>query len=160
MTAPPFSPSARFIDPGSSRVYWVEPISVLAAPTRGELDAGVDVSGEMAEISGFALQSEANSTQAFNSTFATEKPGVLKTTGAPQMVMYADQAGYDIRRLWSRMDTGNIVLLHGGDVTGHLMDVWPVQIAAVSKTFVTQDAAFVAVQFTIPVPPVIDVEVP
>lgn len=160
MTAPPFSPSTRFIDPGSSRVYWVEPIAVLSAPTRIELDAGVDVSGEMAEISGFALQSETNPTQAFNSEFMTEKPGSLKTTGTPQMVMYADEAGFDIRRLWSRMDTGNIVLLHGGDVTGHLMDVWPVQIAAVSKTFVTEDAAFVAIQFTIPVSPVTNVEVP
>lgn len=160
MTAPPFSSSTRFIDPGSSRIYWVATIAVLAAPTRVELDAGVDVSGEVAEIGGFALQSEVNATQAFNQEFMTEKPGVLRTTGPPQMVMYADQGGNDIRQLWSRMDTGNIVLLHGGDVAGHLMDVWPVQIAAVSKTFSTQDAAFVAVQFTIPTPPVTDVEVP
>jgi len=160
MTATPFTASNRFIDPGSSRVYWVASIAVLASPTRTELDAGIDVSGEMAEIGGFALQSETNSTQAFSSIFATEKPGSLRTTGTPQMVMYADQSGNDIRTLWSRGDTGNIVLLHGGDHPGYLMDVWPVQIAAVSKTFSTSDAAFVVIQFTIPAAPVTDVEVP
>lgn len=160
MTAPPFAESTRFVDPGSTRVYWVDSIAVLSAPTRIELDAGIDVSGEMAEIEGFALQSETNPTTPFNSIFVTEKPGVLRTTGTPRMVMYADLNGYDIRTLWDRGDTGNIVILHGGDVAGNLMDVWPVHIASVSKTFATADAAFVVVQFTIPATPETNVGVP
>lgn len=160
MTAPPLSPTDRFVDPGSSRIYWVTPIAVPAAPTRSELDAGIDVTGEVAEIQGFALVSETNSTQAFGQVFATEKPGGLKGTGQPRMVLYADEGGHDIRRVWSRNDTGHVVLLHGGDIAGHLMDVWPATIAAISKTFSTVDAAFVAVQFTIHDDPVTDVEVP
>jgi hypothetical protein len=160
MTAPPFSAATRFIDAGTSRIYWVQAIANTAAPTRSELDAGTDVTGEVAEIEGFTLESELNNTQAFAQTFATNKPGALRAAGNPRTVMYADQGGYDVRRLWARGDAGHIVLLHGGDVAGNLMDVWPVTIAVVSKPFSMADAAFVLVQFAIPTPPVVDVEVP
>jgi len=160
MTAPPFSPATRFLDAGVSRIYWVASIAATSAPTRSELNAGVDVTGEIAQIDGFQLESEVNSTQAFGSTFGTSKPGSLRTSGQPGMVTYADEGGYDVRRLWTRMDTGFVVLLHGGDIAGNLMDVWPVTVAVVSKPFSTVDAAFVLVQFTIHDDPVTDVEVP
>lgn len=160
MTAPPFSAATRFLDAGTSRIYWVQTIANTSAPTRIELNAGLDITGEVAEIEGFALDSELNNTTAFNAEVATSKPGSMRTTGAPRAVMYADQGGWDVRRIWSRGDAGHIVLLHGGDVTGNLMDVWPVTIAVVSKPFSMTTAAFVVVQFAIHAQPVTDVGVP
>lgn len=160
MTAPPFSAATRFLDAGTSRIYWVQSIAVTGAPTRSELDAGADVTGEVAEIEGFALESELNDTTAFGNVVATSKPGMMRPGSTPRTVMYADQGGYDVRRVWSRGDTGHIVLLHGGDVAGNLMDVWPVTIAVISKPFVMSDAAFVVVQFAVSGEPVTDVEVP
>lgn len=160
MTAPPFSAATRFLDAGTSRIYWVQTIANTSAPTRSELNAGTDVTGEVAEIEGFALESELNGTTAFNSVVETGKPGMMRPASTPRTVMYADEDGYDVRRVWSRGDTGNIVLLHGGDTAGNLMDVWPVTIAVVSKPFAMAEAAFVVVQFAISGQPVTDVEVP
>lgn len=160
MSAPPFSAATRFLDAGTSRIYWVQTIASTSAPTRSELNAGTDVTGEVAEIEGFALESELNGTTAFSSVVETSKPGMMRPSGTPRTVMYADEVGYDVRRVWSRGDTGHIVLLHGGDVAGNLMDVWPVTIAVVSKTFVMSEAAFVVVQFAVSGQPVTDVVVP
>jgi len=160
MTAPPSSAATRFLDAGTSRIYAVETIANTSAPTRSELDAGLDITGDVAEIEGFLLESELNDTTVFNSVVATSKPGTMRPGSSPRIVMYADQDGYDVRRSWARGTTRYIVLLHGGDVAGHLMDVWPVTVAARSKTFTFESAAFVLVQFAIHAQPATDVGVP
>ena len=75
MTAPPFSAATRFLDAGTSRIYWVQTIASTSAPTRSELNAGMDVTGEVAEIEGFVLESELNGTTAFSAVVETSDVG-------------------------------------------------------------------------------------
>lgn len=160
MSAPPLVESNRFVDPGATRVYAVASIAALASPSRPELDAGVDLTGEMADIAGFSMQAELYESRAADSDFTTTEVGELRASGAPQMAFYADPGGSDIRMLWARGDASNIVFLHGGDVAGNPMDVWPVSIASVSKPFSMEGPALVLVQFAVPDAPVTDLEVP
>lgn len=160
MTAPPIGASTRYIDAGATRVYWVATIAVTSAPTRVELDGGTDLSPEVAEAVGFNLSSETVSNQGINQDFMAERPGSLQVDRSG-LLMYADQVGDDIRSLLSRDTQGHLVFLHGGDVPGHLMDVWPVTVAAVSKSIdVSGEPASVYVQCTVHDDPVTDVEVP
>lgn len=162
MTATPISRVERFIDPGVTRVYSVDSIASLAAPLRVELDAGIDVTGEIAAVSGFALESTTVDSTGAGDGCVTEELGDLRTQGQPRIAMYADPGGYDARSLWGRGDAVYLVFLHGGDIPGHLMDVWPVQVASVSKPidYAASDAALVVAQFVVADPPVTDVEVP
>lgn len=130
MTAPAIGSVARYIAAGVTQIYWVGAIAVVTAPTRLELDAGWDLTGEVADTGGWLAKPTYNDTTRFSATNATSKPGILGTDGTGLM-MYADRVGDDIRSLLARNASGFIVVFHGGDVAGRLMDVWPVQVACV-----------------------------
>lgn len=130
MSAPAIGPSVRYLAAGTTQIYWVGTIAVPSAPTRAELDAGWDLSGEVADTGGWFATPTYNDTTRFAATNATSKPGILGTDGT-SLMMYADRAGDDIRSLLAHGTSGFIVVFHGGDIVGRLMDVWPVQVARV-----------------------------
>lgn len=128
MTAPAIGPVGRYVAAGVTQIYWVGAIAVPAAPSRTELDAGWDLSGEVADTGGWLTTPTYNSTTRFASQNETTRPGTLGVDGT-NLMMYADRAGADIRALLAQGTSGFIVVFPGGDVAGRLMDVWPVQVA-------------------------------
>ena len=52
MPATPLTPTTRYFPPGVRKVYWVPTISNYNAPTRGELNAGTDLSAEIETMNG------------------------------------------------------------------------------------------------------------
>lgn len=161
MVAPALSPSTRYVHPETTRVYW---LSSIANPTlwanRAELNAGKDLTAEVAELSGWNVRALLRVTQVADDNFVPRRPDVLDVDDS-SIVFYGDRLGVDIRSLLHRGDEGNIVFLYGGDVAGNRMDVFPVEVAALPRT-VTVDGspAQIAVQFAVTAEPLQDASVP
>lgn len=160
MTAPAIGPVDRYVAAGITQVYWVGTIAVAAAPTRLELDAGWDLSGEVADPGGWIGSPNFVATTGLTSGWETSKPGRRRPEGT-SLTLYADRAGDDIRSLLAKGSEGYIVVLHGGDVPGRLMDVWPVEVAALSQApTIGNDPAQVVAEFAVPAEPALGVTVP
>lgn len=160
MAAPPLAASTRYVAVGLARIYWVGSIADTSSPTRGELDAGWDLTGEVAEVIGWGVAVRYVDTTGLTSEWETSRPGRRSADGSALM-LYADQAGGDIRSILSAGNAGHIVFFHGGDAPGRLMDVWPVEVASLSQVpDVAGDPATVTVEFARPAAPALGVLVP
>jgi hypothetical protein len=160
MSPPPLFPAVRHISAGMIRTYWVVSIATLTAPTRAELNAGTDATGEIAGFVGWRLRAEARSIQAAGEQFVTTLDGSLEVDDT-RLVFYADPAGQDIRTLLARGTIGHVIFLDGGDVAGRPMDVWRVRVAALARLRgIGDDPDMIDVQFRAYATPAIGVSVP
>lgn len=160
MTAPAIGSVARYIAAGVTQIYWVGAIAVVTGPTRLELNAGWDLSGEVADTGGWFATPTFNATTAFSAGFETSKRGLLRPDGT-SLMLYADRAGDDIRTLLTNGLNGFIVVFPGGDVAGRLMDVWPVQVACVWQPVkIGDEPAQIPVEFAVTADPAPAVTVP
>jgi hypothetical protein len=124
------------------------------------LDAGVDLTGEVAQMVGWHVRSEVRDVQVYGQKFATRLYGSLEVDDS-RIIFYADRTGVDVRQAFSRGLTGHVVVLHGGDVDGNPMDVWPVQVAALGVSVpVGGPAAMIDVQFVVTDDPALGGSVP
>jgi hypothetical protein len=161
MAAPAITASTRFTARGTSKVYWVPTIADRAAPTRIELDAGTDLSPQIADASGWSVSSEQIQTPDLATRYTSTIPGSISAEDS-SLTMYASRNGVDARSLMPRDAIGHIVLLHGGDVAGNKMDVYPVTVSSVSKQMQVGggDADTIVVSYAITAEPSENVNVP
>lgn len=159
MVATPMTPTQRYFRPGTTIVLWVETIADKGAPTRTEIDAGVDLSAEVAEINGFQVMSASLDTPDYGSRFTSKIPGAI-TADDSSLITYADFTSVDIRAVLSRDDNGFVVIMDEGDVATQLMDVYPARVASVPKLRARDDPARIQVDFTITSEPAENVEIP
>lgn len=160
MVATPIAATDRYTPAGVVAFYWVETIADISDPTRSELDAGSDLTGEVFEAVGWRLQSERRNIQAVGEEFRSELEGSLAADDT-RLLMWADRTGADVSTLLSRGSAGHVVVLHGGDVAGSPMDVWPVRVAArVRQISRPHEPSLVDVQFVVTSEPALDVAVP
>lgn len=160
MAATPLAASTRFFHRGKTKVYVVSSINVRTSVTREELDAGVDLSGEIADWSGWTVTSGEIATPDLGTVFTSKIGGSLDIEDS-SMTFYADRAGADVRTLLPRDTDTNIVILDGGDVAGYKMDVFPVRVRSVGKDrSLGDDAGLVVVSFSITAEPAENVTVP
>ncbi|MFK0173416.1 hypothetical protein ACIQU5_32000 [Streptomyces sp. NPDC090306] len=159
MVATPISASSRYIPPGVRQYYYVAAIANQASPTRSELDAGIDLTGEIAEVSGFTTTSESTETPDLGSRFTGKIPGRISADDS-SITMYASDDSQDVRQLLPRDTDGFIVQFPEGDQAGHTMDVFPVKVASAPKATDIEDPGKIEVQFTITAEPSEDVTVP
>lgn len=160
MAAPAIPKSKRFFAPEITKVYFVPTIADLQSPTRAELDAGDDISGEIADISGFTVTSGMIGTPDLGSRF-TSQIGGRTQADASSITFYASQDGADIRDVLQRGLAGYLVFMDGGDVPAQPMDVFPVDVTSVGKVRSTGDqASQLTVSFAITAEPAEDVAIP
>ncbi|MFF0597924.1 phage tail tube protein [Streptomyces antibioticus] len=159
MAATPISASSRYIPPGTRQYYFVPSIATKAAPSRAELNAGTDLTGEIADVSGFQTTSESQETPDLGTRFTSKIPGRI-TADDSSITMYASEDSQDVRQLLPRDTTGFIVQFPEGDEAGKTMDVFPVKVASAPKMTDIEDPAKIEVQFTITSEPAEDVTVP
>lgn len=159
MVATPISASSRYIPPGTRQYYFVPTIASLASPTRVELDAGTDLTGEVADVSGFQTTSESTDTPDLGSRFVPKIPGRISADDS-SITMYASDDSQDVRQLLPRDTAGYIVQFPEGDTAGKTMDVFPVKVASAPKLTDIEDPAKIEVQFTITAEPEENVTVP
>jgi hypothetical protein len=161
MAAPALTAATKYINPGTTKVYWVASISNKLAPTRGELNAGTDVTAHIADNSGWKVESDQVETPDMDTRFTSTIPGRTKADDS-SITFYCDVAGADARALMPRDTNGFVVWMDGGDVTGRKMDVFPVRVSSLGKERAAKgdDAATVEIAFAITSEPATDVTIP
>lgn len=132
MAAPAITASTRYTSQGTTKFYWVPTIASPSSPTRAELNAGTDLSPQLADASGWAVKTNQIKMNDVSSRVETQIPGNI-TLEDSSLTMYMSKNGVDARSLMPRDATGFIVVLDGGDVTSNKCDVYPVTVSAVSK---------------------------
>lgn len=132
MPAPAITASTRYTSRGTTKIYWVVTISSYLTPSRGELNAGTDLSPQIMDLSGWTVSSNQIDAPDMSTRFTSKIPGTIDAADS-SLTMYASKNGVDARALMPQDAVGFIVLLFGGDTTGNKMDVWPVTVASVAK---------------------------
>lgn len=160
MAATPLTSSTRYFDPETTVVYFVPTIADKATPTRIEIDAGTDLSGEIADLSGWVIGGEDVATPDLGNRFTSNIPG-RESADDSSLTLYASEDGVDVRATLPAGTNGFIVWLDGGDATGNKMDVYPIRVRSVGKMRnLSNEAAKIQVQFSITSKPASDVDVP
>ena len=159
MVAPPISATTRYIAQSVRKYYWVATIATITSPTRGELNAGNDLTGQVFAVTGFDNPVTLVDAPDFGTRFIAQVSGPIKPS-ASTITMYQSSNSSDVRTLLTRDLVGNIVILLEGDVTGRKMDVFPVVVSAVTKQQTIGDPAKLDIQFGITASPAVDVTIP
>src|SRR4051812_50064985 len=107
MVATPITATSRYIPPGTTRYYWVATIANKNSPTRSELNAGSDLTAEIASVSGFATNSDQQDTPDLGSRFVSKIPGRI-TADDSSITLYMSSTSSDVRTLLPR-DTAGVV---------------------------------------------------
>lgn len=159
MVATPIAPSSRYYRPGTTKLYVADPIAAFGEPTRADLDGATDVSGEVAEITGFMVVSASIETPDFGTRFTSKIPSAV-TADDSSLIFYADVTSADIRALLQRDQEYDLFFLDEGDVAAQLMDQYRVRVASVPKLRDRDEAARTQVDFTIVREPAENIAIP
>ncbi|GIH91936.1 hypothetical protein ACFFMN_33980 [Planobispora siamensis] len=159
MAATPIAPVQRYYPKGTLKWYWVPTIANKNAPTRSELNAGVDLTGEVAAYDGWGVTSNFLDAPDVNSRFTSKVPADIEAEDS-SLTMYADPSGNDARTVMPRDEDGNIVRMGGGDIPGRKMDVFPVTVGSISKPFEMDAVPVCVFQFAITDEPAEDITIP
>jgi hypothetical protein len=159
MVATPITATSRYIPPGTTHYYWVATIANYLSPTRAELNAGSDLTGEVQAVSGFATNSDQQDTPDLGSRFVSKIPGRI-TADDSSITLYSSSNSSDARTLMPRDTAGYIVILPEGDVTGQKMDVFPVKVTGVPKSRDVENPATMTFQYAITKIPAENVTIP
>lgn len=153
--------STRYYAPTVTKIWWIPTIADAAlAVTRSELTAGTDLSDEVADLAGWNVTGEDMATPGL-SEFTGSVPGRI-SVDASTITFYADELGEDVRTVLTRGLSGFIGIADAGDVTGGVMDIFPVRVKAVGKprSVTGSTASQVTIGFSTPRKPATDVAIP
>ena len=159
MAPPPLNPTTRYYPSGTRKCYWLATTANYQSPTRAELNAGIDLTHEIDAMTGFALTSAMVNVPDMGSRFVSQIPGALEST-KNDITFYQDLHSQDIRQVLANGTTGFIAMLWDGDVSGQLMDVFPVQVASVAPDPAINKSAMITIDFAPSLVPAIGVLVP
>jgi hypothetical protein len=159
MVATPITPTSRYIPPGTTRYYWVPTIANKNAPTRSELNAGSDLTAEIAAVSGFATSSDQQDTPDLGTRFVGKIPGRI-TADDSSITLYMSSTSSDVRTLLPRDTAGFIAIFSEGDTAGLKYDVFPVKVTGQPKARDVENPAQITIQFSITSIPVENITVP
>ena len=150
---------AAYYQPGVTRVYLVDTMANYQAPTRAELNAGLDVTRQVRSIDGWSVEAEQIDRPDYASRFVSKIGG---RTQAPDssLTIYAALSGADARTTITDGYVGFVVFLDGGDTATYKMDVFPVLCTARPKQRSDSDPMSIMYQFSVTQPPAVDVTIP
>lgn len=159
MATPALAATVRFIEPSLAKYYWVPSIANTSSPTRIEMNAGTDLTAQVAEVSGFSVSSDLVDAPDFGSRQVSRIAGKI-TPADSSFTIYRSNTSSDVRSLLTRDLTGFVIVFGEGDVAGKKMDVFPVVVVSRVKSHSWGDPATIEVQFGITGTVVEDVTVP
>lgn len=151
---------ARFMRRGKARVYFLPTVlSATTAPTSAEVAAGTDMTGKIADMSGWLLEASKIDTPDLSSRFVSSVPGEqsVKDSG---LTFYGDDIGTtDAIKTALAVDTiGYVYLCHSGVGVGKPADLFPVRVMSVGNEYsLGTDPARYMIGFAITAPPRVDI---
>lgn len=141
--------STRFYTVGTTRCLFLPTIADTdLEPTRSEINAGTDLTAEIAEFEGWSTSSETIDTPDMVSRFVSSIAGAI-TAEDSSISFYADVDGDDARSIFPRDTAGYIVWMDSGDTPGAPMDVYQVQVSSAPKVRSMDNATLIRVDFNI-----------
>ena len=159
MAATPIAASARYIPESVTHYYFVTTIATYTSPTRGELNAGTDLTPEIASTGDWGITSAAIDTPDLATLFTAQIPGKISVSNST-IDMYADSTSSDVRTLLPRGTVGFVVKFPEGDVTGRKMDVFPVKVGSQAKPTSLGNPSVIQLAFYVTKIPAENVAVP
>jgi hypothetical protein len=146
----PLTATERYISPEVTKVYWVPAIADITAPQRAELDAGTDLTPEIAAMTGWEVAADRVAVPDLGTRFTGRISGRVNP-GDAQITFYASQDTADVRDVLARGDKGFIYIADGGDVPTQKARVFAVEVSAVTPTVdvAGTEAARIMVDFSI-----------
>lgn len=160
MVATPIAQETRYFNPETTKIYWVASIANKFSPTRGELNAGIDITKPIADVNGWMVSSEMIDTPDMGSRFVGKIPGRISADNS-SITFYGDRDGQDARTAMPRDATGYMVWLDGGDVPGRKMDVYPCTVSSHGKQRSTgNEPARIVIAYAITSEPAENVTIP
>ena len=159
MAPTPLTATSRYIPPGTRKFYWVTTIATQASPTRAELNAGIDLTNEIAEIAGFSVTSASTEVPDLSGRFTGKIPGRIVADDS-SMSFWASSTSADARSVLPRDTAGFMVVLPEGDIPTQKMDVWPAKVSSCVVDTAIEDPAKINVAFTITKVPSQNVTIP
>lgn len=154
MPPTPLTKTTRFIPQGTSKYYWTPTIAAATGiPTRAELDAGTDLTGEVAAVAGFTTTGDQVDVPDAQSRFTKRVPGSVNPEDS-SMTFYGSKTGADASTFFTRDQTGYVVMLDSGDTSGRPAESFPVTVVSVAKQREITSAFQVVVAFSITSDPV------
>src|SRR5215216_1591081 len=160
MAAPNITASTRYARFGVTRVVYALTVSNYNSPTRAEINAGTDLSTEVAEISGFQVNAGFIDTPDLATSFTAKIAGRTSADDS-SVTMYASVNSVDVRGVLPRGTTGFFMWFDEGDVPGRKFDIYPITVGSVAKERSTgDDPARLVVQVAITRVPAENVTVP
>jgi hypothetical protein len=160
MAPTPLTATVRYIPPGTRKVYWLTTIaSYTTAITRAEINAGIDLTNEIASMSGFTVNSASTDTPDLSTRFTAKIPGRI-TADDSSISFYASSTSADVRTVLPRDTAGFVVILPEGDVPTQKMDCFPAKVSSTAVDTAMEDPAQVNVQFTVTRIPALNLVIP
>lgn len=161
MVATKIAPTTRFFAPEISKIYYLPVIaSASLIPTRAELNAGKDLSDEIAGIDGWLVESGFIDVPDMGTRFTSQIPGRTSASGS-SIDFHASRDGNDIRKVLPRDTAGFIWIADGGDVAANFADIFPITVASLGKMRTIDNSNLrIKANFTITRKPVEDVVIP
>jgi hypothetical protein len=146
MVATPISPVVRFQRAGNTSIVLIDMPAIPGAPTRAEIDAGVDITGDVQGVDGFTREPGFLDVPDWGS-LETDQIRGRSPSSQGTVRMYADQGGPDgdIRAEVAEGDLKELLFMPHGDVPADKMTVFDVEIAGVNETFDDTAATLVSV---------------
>ena len=129
MVATPLATLNPYIPLDVRKFYWVATIANIASPSRGELDAGTDLSPQVTDSAGWTVTSGTVTSQSLVGA-ALKLPGA-KELADSSLTCRNSRTSTDARTILlitTPPTTGYIVAFPEGDTTGYKMNVFSVAI--------------------------------
>jgi len=153
----------RFMRKGVTKFYFVTAIAAFPTVSHTEAIAGVDVTPQLATITGFNFANTPIKTPNMKDVFTPEIPGE-DTAAASSLEFYELKGGTTepIHDALPKNATGWILafaegLAGGAPALGDRCDAWPVTVSANSRQYnAGNQAAMYKVDFSITAPPALD----
>lgn len=144
---------ARFFRRGVSDIKFL-PSVAGSSPTRGEINAGTDLTPQVADIQGFMLENKPIPTPDLSDTFTGQIDGE-DTVADSALIMYDLDDSASIRTAVAKGTAGYLVLFPYGDSSGKRCEVWHVKSTGVNDEWkISNDPARYVVGFATSARPV------
>lgn len=150
MTAPTkITASKRYFLPGTTKVLVLPAVANLATgPTLTELNAGTDISDEVASITGFVISGDNMQAPDLGKRFNPQVPGRLNGADSG-LTCWASKDGVDVRTVLTLDQRTFVVFLDGGNTAGNPMDVYECDVLSVGKVREIEGIGRLEVKFSI-----------
>jgi hypothetical protein len=160
MPATPITVTNRYTPPGRRKYNWLTAVAAYPAmATRAEINAGSDLSAELAEVNGFELTGDSADAPDLGGGFVAQVPARV-TASDSEFVFYASSNSADIRTVLPRGTAGFVLILPEGDVPTQKCEIWPATVKSMFIDGSVEDPGKIHVQLSITKLPIQNLTIP